>query len=105
MGKADMGKPNLDESKINLPHPYWCLILSGPEPQRSMLFEKVTEALSGIRLVVLCGSPAPRCRKNPDNITGATDPDNITVITNPGNISGATDPGNITSSLTLTPPQ
>ncbi|MFZ0471002.1 MAG: glycosyltransferase [Bacteroidales bacterium] len=83
MRKSDMGKPYLGESKINLPHPYWCLILSGPEPQRSLLFEKVTEALSGIRLVILCGSPAPRCRKNPDNITGAMDPGNITVITDP----------------------
>ena len=60
MGKADMVESNLGESKINLPHPYWCLILSGPEPQRSMLFEKVTEALPGIRLVILCGSPAPQ---------------------------------------------
>jgi len=71
------------DSDITLPHPYYCLILSGPEPQRSILFEKVTEALPGIRLVILCGSPAPRCRKNPDNITGATDHDNINVITDP----------------------
>ena len=89
--EADMGEADMGESKLNLPHPYWCLILSGPEPQRSMLFEKVTEALPGIRLVVLCGSPAPRCRKNPDNINGAASPasgitenrDDITVITDP----------------------
>jgi hypothetical protein len=78
-GESDMGQPNLGESKINLPHPYWCLILSGPEPQRSLLFEKVTEALPGFRLVILCGSPAPRCRKNPENITFITDPDTATM--------------------------
>jgi hypothetical protein len=83
MGKAEMVESNLGKSKINLPHPYWCLILSGPEPQRSILFEKVTEVLPGIRLVILCGSPAPRCRKNPDNFTGATDNDNIIFITDP----------------------
>jgi hypothetical protein len=79
MGESDIGQPNLGESKINLPHPYWCLILSGPEPQRSLLFEKVTEALPDIRLVVLCGSPAPRCRKNHENITFITDPDTATM--------------------------
>jgi hypothetical protein len=79
MGESDIGQPNLGESKINLSHPYWCLILSGPEPQRSLLFEKVTESLPGFRLVILCGSPAPRCRKNPENITFITDPDTATM--------------------------
>jgi len=96
MGQADMGQPNLGEPKINLSRPYWCLILSGPEPQRSMLFEKVTEALPGIRLVILCGSPAPRGRKNPANITGAPDPGNITGATDPENITFITDPDTAT---------
>jgi hypothetical protein len=79
MSDTDLGETNMGESTINLSYPYWCLILSGPEPQRSLLFEKVTEALPDIRLVVLCGSPAPRCRKNHENITFITDPDTATM--------------------------
>jgi len=67
------------ESKINLPHPYYCLILSGPEPQRSLLFEKITSVLSGIHLVILSGSPAPPSPENRDNITVITDPDTSTM--------------------------
>lgn len=78
-GETGMGEASLDKSKINLPQPYWCLILSGPEPQRSILFEKVSGALPGIRLVILCGSPAPRRRKDPGNITFITDPDTATM--------------------------
>jgi len=67
------------EAKTNLPHSYCCLILSGPEPQRSILFEKVSEALSGINLAVLCGSPAPGNTKTRGNITFITDPDTATM--------------------------
>jgi hypothetical protein len=67
------------ESKVMLPQPYHCLILSGPEPQRSLLFEKVTEALSGIRLAVLCGSPAPSVPENRDDIIVITNPDSATM--------------------------
>jgi len=63
------------EPKINLPHPYYCLILSGPEPQRSLLFEKITSVLSGIHLVILSGSPAPFAPANRDDITVITNPD------------------------------
>ncbi len=88
MGEADTGvatthEATAGEAKTNLPHPYFCLILSGPEPQRSILFEKVSGALSGNRLVVMCGSPAPRYRKKPDNTTGIADHGNITFITDP----------------------
>jgi hypothetical protein len=75
MGEADTGVATIGEPKTNLPHPYYCLILSGPEPQRSLLFEKITRVLSGIHLVVLSGSPAPCCQKDPDNITVITNPD------------------------------
>ena len=84
------------EAKTNLPHPYYCLILSGPEPQRSILFEKVTKALPGFRLVILCGSPAPRHRKNSDHTTGTADPDNLTGPADPGNITVITDPDTAT---------
>jgi hypothetical protein len=82
-GEAESGVATAGEAKTNLPHPYYCLILSGPEPQRSILFEKVSGALSGNRLVLMCGSPAPRYRKNPDNTTGIADHGNITFITDP----------------------
>ncbi len=68
------------ESKINLPHPYYCLILSGPEPQRSLLFKKTIGALSGIHLVVLSGSPAPCDPENRDDITVITNPDTATMM-------------------------
>ena len=71
--------PSAGESKTNLTQPFYCLILSGPEPQRSILFEKVSMVLSGNRLVVLSGSPAPRCRNDTDNITVITDPDTSTM--------------------------
>ena len=67
------------ESKINLPHPYYCLILSGPEPQRSLLFEKIIRVLSGIHLVILSGSPAPSVPENRDDITVMTNPDRATM--------------------------
>ncbi len=38
-------------------HPYCCLILSGPEPQLTMLLEKVAAALHGIQLCVLSAAP------------------------------------------------
>ncbi len=67
------------ESDITLPHPYHCLILSGPEPQRSLLFEKIARALSGIHLVVLSGSPGPVLRSDPGNITVIANPDTATM--------------------------
>ena len=84
MGESDTGvatthKAKAGKAKTNLPHPYNCLILSGPEPQRSILFEKVSEALSGINLAVLCGSPAPGNNKKHGNITFITDPDTATM--------------------------
>lgn len=62
------------EVKMDLDQPYYCLILSGPEPQRSLLFRKVASSLKGRRLVVLGGTA----------VTGAgqTDPD-IIFIKNP----------------------
>lgn len=40
-------------------NPNVCLILSGPEPQRTLLLEKVTEALRGVEPVILSTGPAP----------------------------------------------
>jgi hypothetical protein len=45
------------EAAITPCHPYCCLILSGPEPQRTMLLEKVATALPGIQLCVLSAAP------------------------------------------------
>jgi hypothetical protein len=67
------------ESDITLPHPYYCLILSGPEPQRSLLFDKITRVLSGTHLVVLIGSPAPGFRSDTGNTTVITNPDTATM--------------------------
>ena len=40
-------------------NPSVCLILSGPEPQRTLLLEKVAEALRGVEPVILSTGPAP----------------------------------------------
>jgi uncharacterized protein (TIGR00661 family) len=49
-------------------HPYICLILSGPEPQRSMLLEKVVSSglPPGKRLVVLSGTEITGSKINND---------------------------------------
>ena len=39
-------------------HPV-CLLLSGPEPQRTLLLKKIIETLSGFRMVVLTATPLP----------------------------------------------
>jgi len=53
--KATGGAPGGDR-------PYCCLILSGPEPQRSLLMEKVAAAVDEMPLVVLAVTPlAPGC--------------------------------------------
>lgn len=41
----------------HLPQKYACLILSGPEPQRSILLEKVTGTIGRIHLAVLTATP------------------------------------------------
>jgi hypothetical protein len=55
-------------------NPYYCIILSGPEPQRSLLFEKTASSLNGVRLAVMSGSSV---RYTPDSGSG------ITLIINP----------------------
>lgn len=42
--------------------PYACLILSGPEPQRSLLLEKVAESFKTFPLVVLSATQVKGCR-------------------------------------------
>jgi hypothetical protein len=56
-----------------------CLILSGPEPQRSLLLRKVRQALTGRRLLVLSAGPV---RENDDmdiNVTYVIRPDRVTM--------------------------
>jgi len=49
--------PDLAKSDLFPGHPYTCLILSGPEPQRSLLFDKVSESINTYPLVVLSAGP------------------------------------------------
>ena len=51
-------------------NPYVCLILSGPEPQRTMLLDKTVDLLRGIKLVILSTGPAPHtfCETHPEVI-------------------------------------
>jgi uncharacterized protein (TIGR00661 family) len=67
------------ETYMNLPPRYYCLILSGPEPQRSLFYEKVSIALHGIQLVVLSGTPLICDLKDRHDITLITNPDTATM--------------------------
>ncbi|MGB8358879.1 MAG: glycosyltransferase, partial [Bacteroidales bacterium] len=72
-----------DKTYMNLPPCYYCLILSGPEPQRSLLYKKVRSALHGIQLVVLSGTPM----SGTPRVGDLKDSRDITVITNPDTAS------------------
>jgi UDP:flavonoid glycosyltransferase YjiC (YdhE family) len=69
------GSVSSTEEEPDLKLPYYCIILSGPEPQRSLLFEKIAASLKGRRLVVMSGSSV--------KYTAGAGSD-ITLIINPG---------------------
>ena len=71
--------PDQPEDDDTPPGPYCCLILSGPEPQRSMLLEKVSAALPGIRIFVLSASPIQTTPKSEPGITFMIKPDTETM--------------------------
>lgn len=54
----DFPQPPPDAGDFSPPAaPYACLVLSGPEPQRTLLLEKVMKGLSSTPLIVLTASP------------------------------------------------
>lgn len=57
------------------PDPYCCLILSGPEPQRSILKEMVTAATTGMHLVILEGKGEHNTIARSENFTVVSNPD------------------------------
>jgi hypothetical protein len=57
--------------------PYRCLILSGPEPQRSVLKEKVKAAADDMHLVILEGTGAHNTVSRTDNVTVVSNPDTM----------------------------
>ena len=63
----------------DLKRPYFCIILSGPEPQRSLLFEKIATSLIGYRLVVMSGSSVNYTPGPGSDITLITNPDTKTM--------------------------
>lgn len=65
--------------KITTDHPCCTLILSGPEPQRTMLFEKVRGALRGISLCVVSATPVQAAGKSYPNTTVIIKPDAATM--------------------------
>jgi hypothetical protein len=56
-----------------------CLILSGPEPQRTMLLRKVRQALPGRRLLVLSAEPVSEHDDSDINVTYIIRPDRVTM--------------------------
>lgn len=56
------------------PDPYCCLILSGPEPQRSILKEMITAAATGMHLVILEGKGEHNTIVRSENFTVVSNP-------------------------------
>ncbi len=73
------GQRGPPEDNLTPPEPYCCLILSGPEPQRSMLLEEVSADLRGIRLFVLSATPVQTTLKSEPGITFVIKPDTETM--------------------------
>ena len=65
--------------KITQQQSRYCLILSGPEPQRSILMKKVKEALHGKQLFILTTDPLKESDDNDDWVTYVIRPDNGTM--------------------------
>jgi hypothetical protein len=59
--------------------PFCCLILSGPEPQRSILLEKVTAAVTEMPLAILSATPLQTELTGNREITVVTNPDTATM--------------------------
>lgn len=59
--------------------PFCCLILSGPEPQRTMLLHKVTAAVTEMPLVILSAAPLHDKPTGNRKITVITSPDTATM--------------------------
>jgi len=62
-------------SVFTAPDPYRCLILSGPEPQRSILKEIVTAAATDMHLVILEGKGEHNAIVRSENVTVVSNPD------------------------------
>jgi len=62
-------------SVFTAPGPYFCLILSGPEPQRSILKEKITAAATGIHLAILEGTGEHNTIVRGEKVTVVSNPD------------------------------
>jgi len=60
-------------------HPFCSLILSGPEPQRSLLLEKVTGALRGVKLYVLSATTVRDAGSRYPGVTFVIKPDTGTM--------------------------
>ena len=74
------GHPDKEDDAGWSGDPSVCLILSGPEPQRTLLLEKVAEALRGVEPVILSTGPAPHsfAERHP-SATFITAPSNETM--------------------------
>mgnify|MGYP001386764589 CR=1 FL=1 len=72
-------RPVTEWLSANLPDSYRCLILSGPEPQRSILKDKVTAVTSDMPLVILSGTGEHNVITTEENITTVSNPDTATM--------------------------
>lgn len=79
MGPLSRFVQHVDSAETLLPEePYCCLILSGPEPQRSMLAEKVVSSLPVTKIRILTGSPL-KTRLESERVEVITSPDSMTM--------------------------
>jgi Glycosyltransferase family 28 C-terminal domain len=73
LSRFRMTAPSEEEPALG--RPYCCLILSGPEPQRSVLLEKACEALRGVQLCILSATPVLTATKKDESIVFFIQPD------------------------------
>lgn len=73
-------KEPADSNEFIPDRPYCCLVLSGPEPQRSLLLLKVMAAVKDLPLVILTVTPLPPGTDVARDVTVITGPDTPAML-------------------------
>lgn len=78
--ELDFPQPRLNAGDFFSPAaPYACLVLSGPEPQRTLLLEKVMKGLSSTPLVVLTATPVHNVPREGNSVQYIVSPGTATM--------------------------
>ncbi|MRR21738.1 hypothetical protein EG830_02010, partial [bacterium] len=78
-GKSRGYENDRPEDSTYLPEKYACLILSGPEPQRTLLLERVKNSVGDVPLAVLTATPVNKSRTSVPGLHIITAPTTVTM--------------------------